>query len=134
MNGFRINTGVLFIGPVAIFPRTVFQWDVNSIHDINEESLSLFWLIEPKIDILVIGVGDRGLELDPKIRVFMAKKGVTCEVLSTPEAVATFNFMNNDHRNVACALIPPSKVRMEQEDIFMVHANNEFKDMKLLEK
>lgn len=129
-SGFRINTGLFFVGPVAIFPRTVFQWDVNSIHDINEESLSLFWLVEPKVDILIIGVGDRGLELDGNVRLFLSKKKITCEALATAEAIATFNFLNNDNRNVAAALIPPTTVGLDYDERFIMqqHKRTLFKD------
>jgi NADH dehydrogenase [ubiquinone] 1 alpha subcomplex assembly factor 3 len=37
------------LGPMAIFPRTVLSWNVGSVDDINEDSLSLFCMLEPKI-------------------------------------------------------------------------------------
>lgn len=131
-SGFRINSGIFFLGPIAIFPRTVFQWDVNSFHDISEESLSLFWLVEPKVDILVLGIGDRGLEIDPKVRLFLTKMGITCEALPTSEAIATFNFLNNDNRNVAGALIPPTQVGLDNEDRFLIQQRKQtlFEDSK----
>jgi NADH dehydrogenase [ubiquinone] 1 alpha subcomplex assembly factor 3 len=119
-HGFRLSSGVFMIGPIAAFPRTVFQWDVSSVLDITEESLSLFWLLEPKIDVLVIGVGDHGLNIDHKLRLFLRKKGVSVEVLPTSQAVATFNFLNDDNRNVAAALIPPQTVSLLPEDQFDV--------------
>jgi hypothetical protein len=37
------------LGSMAIFPRTVLSWNVGNVHAINEDSLLLFCLIEPKI-------------------------------------------------------------------------------------
>jgi len=37
------------LGPMAIFPRTVLSWNVANVHAVNEDSLLLFCLIEPKI-------------------------------------------------------------------------------------
>lgn len=47
--GFRLNNGMYVLGPMAIFPRTVLSWNVGNVHAINEDSLLLFCLIEPKI-------------------------------------------------------------------------------------
>uniref|UniRef100_A0A0P4W092 Uncharacterized protein n=1 Tax=Scylla olivacea TaxID=85551 RepID=A0A0P4W092_SCYOL len=47
--GFRLNNGLSVVGPVALFPKTVLSWRVKSVADINEDSLSLFYLLEPKI-------------------------------------------------------------------------------------
>ncbi|KAK8719458.1 hypothetical protein OTU49_014024 [Cherax quadricarinatus] len=47
--GFSLNNGMSLIGPIAIFPKTVLSWCVTNSHDINEDSLSLFYLLEPKI-------------------------------------------------------------------------------------
>ncbi|KIH45188.1 hypothetical protein ANCDUO_24775, partial [Ancylostoma duodenale] len=46
-------------GPVALFPRTALSWRVHKPEDITPRSLSLFAMLEPKIDILVIGAGDK---------------------------------------------------------------------------
>jgi hypothetical protein len=47
--GFRLNNGMYILGPMAIFPRTVLSWNVGSVNEVNEDSLSLFCLLEPKI-------------------------------------------------------------------------------------
>lgn len=124
--GFRLNSGLFVIGPVAVFPQMVLQWDVVDVRDISARSLSLFWLLEPKIDLLVIGVGDAdvlsGMKLET--RMFMKRKGINMEVLATPDAVASFNFLNADYRNVAAALIPPKRNYIfsdaEAQDQFLV--------------
>lgn len=47
--GFRLNNGMYVLGPMAIFPRTVLSWNVGNVHAVNEDSLTLFCLLEPKI-------------------------------------------------------------------------------------
>ncbi|PNI80715.1 NDUFAF3 isoform 7 [Pan troglodytes] len=47
--GFMIN-GNRVLGPCALLPHSVVQWNVGSHQDITEESFSLFWLLEPRID------------------------------------------------------------------------------------
>ncbi|KAM6344036.1 NADH dehydrogenase [ubiquinone] 1 alpha subcomplex assembly factor 3 isoform 3-T3 [Alca torda] len=46
--GFTIS-GDLVVGPCAILPRAILQWNVGSYRDISRESLSLFRLLEPQI-------------------------------------------------------------------------------------
>ncbi|KAG9483459.1 hypothetical protein GDO78_009398, partial [Eleutherodactylus coqui] len=79
---------------------------VGSHEDISVESLSLFHLLVPKIEILVLGTGSRVERLDPAITRFMREKGVAVEVQDTPNACATYNFMISERRVTAAALIP----------------------------
>ena len=114
-HGFRINSGLFIIGPAAFFPRTVFHWDIASHHGITPESLSLFWLLEPRVDILLIGTGDQGNMIPYETRRFLQSKKLNHEVLSTADACGQFNFLNADNRNVACALLPPAVVEFDSE-------------------
>ncbi|XP_058822867.1 NADH dehydrogenase [ubiquinone] 1 alpha subcomplex assembly factor 3 [Topomyia yanbarensis] len=117
--GFRLNNNMVVLGPMAIFPRTVFSWNVASYEDINEESLSLFSVLEPKIDILVVGIGDQPMTpaLNKRIIEYMRKYRINVEVLSTEQACATFNFLNSEGRVVAGALIPPVSLRVNEDDV-----------------
>lgn len=40
---------MMALGPIAVFPKTVLSWNVSGHEDIDEESLSLFVAVEPKI-------------------------------------------------------------------------------------
>uniref|UniRef100_A0A673GKB8 Uncharacterized protein n=1 Tax=Sinocyclocheilus rhinocerous TaxID=307959 RepID=A0A673GKB8_9TELE len=73
------------LGPCAVLPP------VGCHTNITVASLSLFYLLEPRI-ILVLGTG---------------KKGIVVEVQDTPNACATFNFLSNEERLAAAGLIPP---------------------------
>ncbi|KAE8612322.1 hypothetical protein XENTR_v10012811 [Xenopus tropicalis] len=80
--GFIIN-GDKVVGPCAVIPKAILQWNVGSYKDINLESLSLFHMLSPRIEILVVGTGDRVERLDPNILKFMRQKGVAVEVQDT---------------------------------------------------
>lgn len=65
--------------------RTVMAWNVGSAEDINEESLSLFHILDPKIEILVIGIGDATTTpaLSARINAIARKYKINVEVLGT---------------------------------------------------
>ncbi|XP_071810357.1 NADH dehydrogenase [ubiquinone] 1 alpha subcomplex assembly factor 3-like [Asterias amurensis] len=109
VHGFTVS-GDRVVGPLAILPRSLVQWNVGSVADINEESLSLFHLLEPKIEILVLGCGAVNHRLDPGLHKFMRQKGIALEVQDTPHACSTFNYLVSENRIVAAGLIPPEKV------------------------
>lgn len=96
-DGFRLNNNFKVIGPMAIFPRSVLSWNVDSLNDISESSLRLFCVLEPKIDLLVIGIGDE--KVTPAIgKTFlelMRKYKINVEVLPTEQVciAAYINFM-----------------------------------------
>ncbi|KFR02298.1 NADH dehydrogenase [ubiquinone] 1 alpha subcomplex assembly factor 3, partial [Nipponia nippon] len=92
-------------------PRSVpsLSPQVGSYRDISHESLSLFRLLEPHIEILVLGTGDRvgGERLPPAVLKQMRACGIAVEVQDTPNACATFNFLTSEKRVAAAGLIPP---------------------------
>lgn len=86
-DGFRLNTDFKIIGPIAIFPRTILSWNINTTDQINVESLRLFCVLEPKIDILIIGTGDE--EVTPalvnRLAQILKKYKINVEVLKTEQ-------------------------------------------------
>jgi NADH dehydrogenase [ubiquinone] 1 alpha subcomplex assembly factor 3 len=121
--GFLLSTGIRVIGPCAVFPRSVLHWNVRSILNVTEESLSLFTMLEPKIDILVLGVGEREnlKKVDSKVIKYLREKKINIEVLATDQALATFNFLNAEKRYVAGAFIPPSYVNAYEDEDITLH-------------
>lgn len=105
--GFIID-GNRVLGPCAVLPPAILQWNVGSHSEITEESVSLFHMIEPKIEILVLGTGARLERVDPSVLALLRKKGIAVEVQDTPNACATFNFLTAERRVAAAGLIPPS--------------------------
>ncbi|XP_025908398.1 NADH dehydrogenase [ubiquinone] 1 alpha subcomplex assembly factor 3 [Nothoprocta perdicaria] len=104
--GFAVS-GSLVVGPCAVLPRAILQWNVGSHWDISSESLALFRLLEPRIEILVLGTGDRVERLHPALMKHMRACGIAVEVQDTANACATFNFLMSEKRLTAAALIPP---------------------------
>lgn len=81
---------------MAIFPRTVLSWNVDTADDITESSLSLFIALEPKIEILVIGVSDEEVtrELQTKISSILKPYGIATEILKTETVSVVLNFVS----------------------------------------
>ncbi|XP_078104687.1 NADH dehydrogenase [ubiquinone] 1 alpha subcomplex assembly factor 3 [Sander vitreus] len=104
--GFNID-GNKVIGPCAVLPPAILQWKVGSHKDITEESVSLFHMLEPRIEILVLGTGARVERINPSVLALLKRKGIAVEVQDTPNACATFNFLTNERRVAAAGLIPP---------------------------
>ncbi|XP_054472493.1 NADH dehydrogenase [ubiquinone] 1 alpha subcomplex assembly factor 3 [Anoplopoma fimbria] len=104
--GFNIDGNKVF-GPCAVLPPAILQWNVGSYEDISEESVSLFHMLEPRIEILVLGTGARVERINPSVLALLKRKGIAVEVQDTPNACATFNFLASERRVVAAGLIPP---------------------------
>ncbi|XP_030275272.1 NADH dehydrogenase [ubiquinone] 1 alpha subcomplex assembly factor 3 [Sparus aurata] len=104
--GFNIS-GNRVLGPCAVLPPAILQWNVGSYKDITEESVSLFHMLEPRIEILVLGTGERLERINPSVLALLKKKGIAVEVQDTPNACATFNFLTSERRLAAAGLIPP---------------------------
>uniref|UniRef100_A0A1B0GLC6 NADH dehydrogenase [ubiquinone] 1 alpha subcomplex assembly factor 3 n=1 Tax=Lutzomyia longipalpis TaxID=7200 RepID=A0A1B0GLC6_LUTLO len=119
--GFRLNNRMNIIGPMAIFPRIALSWNVGSYEDINEQTLSLFTVLEPKIDILIVGVGDEKItpQFSRRIIDYIRSSRINVEVLNTEQACSTFNFLNTEGRVVAGAMIPPRTLRLSDHDRFI---------------
>ncbi len=47
--GFSINQNITALGPIIIFPKTIFSWNVGDLAEIDEKSLLLFKMIEPRL-------------------------------------------------------------------------------------
>ncbi|XP_037346833.2 NADH dehydrogenase [ubiquinone] 1 alpha subcomplex assembly factor 3 [Pungitius pungitius] len=104
--GFNIDGNKVF-GPCAVLPPAILQWNVGSHEDITEESVSLFHMLEPRIEILVLGTGARVERIKPSVLALLKRKGIALEVQDTPNACATFNFLTSERRVAAAGLIPP---------------------------
>lgn len=127
--GFRLNNGIYTVGPLAAFPKTVLQWNVKNIQGLTLESLSLFYLLEPKLDILVIGTGDVRMLPSTHILEHLKSKKISTEILPTVQACSTFNFLNAEGRCIAGAFIPPSNVTLYEDELELmdeIHAIDDY--------
>jgi len=122
VDGFRLNDNTKILGPCIVFPTQVLVWKIDGPEDINEDSLALFPILDPKIDVLIIGYGDapkkgQKFPVDTSVIMKMRRKGVNCELLTTENAIATYNYLVEEGRVVAAALIPPNQVKLVNQDI-----------------
>ncbi|KAM7422614.1 hypothetical protein PAMA_010583 [Pampus argenteus] len=80
--GFNIDGNKVF-GPCALLPPAILQWNVGSYKDITEESVSLFHMLEPRIEIIVLGTGARLEQINPSVLALLRSKGIAVEVQDT---------------------------------------------------
>eukprot|EP00911_Craspedida_sp_UC1_P000227 UC1_evm1s171 len=95
--GFTIGDRVLY-GPAALVPGAALYWKINTWADVTIESLNLFSVVHPSLEILVLGSGDRIEFVDPAIRQWLKQEGILLEVASTPRAAAAYNFLSEEGR------------------------------------
>ncbi|XP_065829165.1 NADH dehydrogenase [ubiquinone] 1 alpha subcomplex assembly factor 3-like [Oscarella lobularis] len=107
--GFTIN-GIRVVGSVALFKNAIIHWKITDPSQINPETLALFHLFWPPIEVLVLGVGDKITQMDEALRKYARTKGLGLEIQDTPNACATFNFLMDEGRQAAAALIPPKSL------------------------
>ncbi|VDN92153.1 unnamed protein product [Brugia pahangi] len=116
--GFRLYDGQFLYGPIAIFPKAVLSWRILTPDDITPESIQFFALLEPKLDVLVVGPGDRQ-HVDPvrrRIAPFLSKHKIGLEIMHSEEAAMLFNILNIEYRCVAAALYPPDDLLVTTND------------------
>lgn len=104
------NDDIRVIGPAVFFPREVLHWNIKDVNDINEASLSLFTLLDPKVDILLLGLGHRAERLSQEAINYLKGNKINYEILTTEKACALFNFLNGEKRQVAAAMVPPEVI------------------------
>lgn len=90
-----------------LFPRHAICWNVQSGRHINDASLSLFTVLEPKPDLLIIGLDDQyDFAHLRSLRERVKKLDITAEIISVRNACTVYNFVNEEGRYVVAALIP----------------------------
>jgi len=84
--------------------RIVPDWDVDSVDDINEESLQAVFDLQP--EVILIGTGNTQVFLPPATQVHFFRRNVGFEVMTTDAACRTFNVLAAEGRQVVAALFP----------------------------
>jgi uncharacterized protein len=121
---FMVNN-VFVRSSILLFPNSFLQWKIRDISELSIDSLRIFTLLYPSLQILLIGTGNSMLfPHEPKaqgITDFFRKHGVKVEFLSSNVAATTFNFLNQEDRNVAAALLPLLPQDMEEDERNMIY-------------
>ncbi|KAF7994682.1 hypothetical protein HCN44_004154 [Aphidius gifuensis] len=108
--GFRLNLGISILGPMLIFPRSVIGWNIGEAGDIDEKSLTIFKVLEPKPDIVILGLDQVYPRDAPFLKDFeriMKSYNIKYEINQIRHACTTFNFLNAESRYCVGAFMPP---------------------------
>ena len=84
--------------------RIIPQWDVESVEDIDEESLRRIFELEP--EVVLIGTGKTQRFLPPATQAHFIRRHVGFEVMPTQAACRTFNVLISEGRRVVAGLLP----------------------------
>lgn len=123
--GFLLNNGIKMIGPMLLFPRSLLYWNVATARDINKDSLMLFDILEPKIDLLILGLEDHyEHQFILKLKAILKELDIKNEIHPVRQACSIFNFVCNEGRYVAAALIPPTVKAMQQSSSLQCYIQN----------
>jgi len=102
--GIRVNDDY-YSSPFILAGRQIVpEWDVDSIKDINEETLQVIFDLQP--ELVLIGCGTTQVFLPPAIQAHFFHRNIGFEVMITDAACRTFNVLVAEGREVVAALLP----------------------------
>jgi uncharacterized protein len=104
-SGFRV-TGVIYHGPILVFPDRTMPWEGASTSVVTCESLAPV-IEHGGIQILLLGLGRAMSPVSGTLRVGLRAAGIVLEAMDTGAACRTYNVLAAEGRQVAAALIPP---------------------------
>ena len=103
---FQVNE-VLVRDSVLLLPQSFYIWKAKTFDAINEDSLSIFPLLFPTVELIIIGCGLRvPNRLSPELVQHFRSKGIVVELMNSTSALTTFNVLNGEGRNVGAAILP----------------------------
>lgn len=102
--GFRV-TGQRCEGAILVFPDRTLSWAApaltpDSLATVLEEGRA------GKLELLLLGCGQRGAMVPPALRDALRQVGVAVEAMDTGAACRTYNVLMADGRRLAAALMP----------------------------
>jgi uncharacterized protein len=104
-SGFRV-AGVIWRGPVLVFPDVTMSWAVTETVALTSSSLEPV-VKHGGVQILLLGLGRRMQPVSHQLRAQMRQAGIVLEPMDTGAACRTYNMLMAEDRRVAAALIPP---------------------------
>jgi uncharacterized protein len=104
-SGFRVS-GVIYHGPVLVFPDRTELWCAASVAEITWESLAPV-VEHGGVEILLLGLGRSMQTLPRALRGALRGAAIALEAMDTGAACRTYNVLVAEDRRVAAALIPP---------------------------
>ncbi|XP_050102407.1 uncharacterized protein LOC126582327 isoform X1 [Malus sylvestris] len=104
-NGFTVN-GVDYEGSLLCVGNMLMSWAPTKFSDVTPDSLSIFKLVRPIPEILILGCGRNIEPVDPELRRYIRSTGMKLEAVDSRNAISTYNILNEEGRIVAAALLP----------------------------
>ena len=102
--GFRVD-GVIHKGSLIVLPTGVVAWAVAEIAQIDEAALPPALFADARIELLLLGCGERMQPVPRALREALRAVGTVVEPMGTGAAVRTYNVLLGENRQVAAALI-----------------------------
>ncbi|KAL9224854.1 hypothetical protein vseg_000849 [Gypsophila vaccaria] len=103
--GFKVN-GVKYEGSLLCFGNLLMSWKPRSFSEVTPESLSIFQILRPIPEILIIGCGKHIEPVNSELRKYVRSTGMKLEAVDSRNAASTYNILNEEGRIVAAALLP----------------------------
>ena len=102
--GFRV-LGERIEGSIFITPEEAQPWSVTAADGLASMDMSPFLALKGRVDVLLIGAGDTHFPPVKALTEALMDIGISVDFMSTGSACRTFNVLQSDGRQVACALI-----------------------------
>ncbi|KAG9452239.1 hypothetical protein H6P81_005143 [Aristolochia fimbriata] len=103
--GFTVS-GVDYEGSLLVIDKLLMSWSPTKFSEVTPDSLSIFKLVRPIPEIMILGCGKQIELVSPQLRQFIRSTGMKLEVLDSRNAASTFNILNEEGRMVAAAVLP----------------------------
>ncbi len=103
-NGFQVS-GDSYPHSIQVFADDVLPWDIVTIHDLTEDHFKAVITAEPKIELILLGCGEKMSPIPSAIRQFLKLHAITIDAMDTGAACRTYNVLLSEGRRVAAALI-----------------------------
>ena len=104
-SGFRVS-GVIYHGPILVFPDLTIAWDATSTSDVTWDTLTPV-IEHGGVEILLLGLGRATSAVPAALRTALRTAGIALEAMDTGAACRTYNVLVAEDRRVAAALMPP---------------------------
>jgi len=104
-SGFRV-TGVIWRGPLLVFPDRSVRWSAADAAAVSWESLTPV-VEHGGVEILLLGLGSGAPLVAGELRARLRAAGISLEAMDTGAACRTYNVLVAEDRRVAAALFPP---------------------------
>jgi uncharacterized protein len=105
-SGFRVS-GVIYHGPVLVFPDSTVPWDAASASDVTFDALAPV-IEHGGVEILLLGLGRAMTAVPGALRTALRAARIALEAMDTGAACRTYNVLVAEDRRVAAALVPPA--------------------------